>query len=424
MKNLKTVSLLCGISASLFFFGCSSEQDIDDPNAASETSASIAFLATGIEAGIRLDHQIYLRSVAVMGRDIYYFEPSDPRYTQELMRGPIDANGFLLTRPWASRYRVIRDCNTLIDRAAELSGGDGNSTAGFARTMMAYQLLINLNYTDENGIRVDVKGTVPGPFVGRTEALAAIGGMLDTANGELQGGNATFPFRLTSGFAGFSTPASFAQFNRGLRARVAAYQGDFQTALNALQGSFIDASGDMKNGVYHVYSTGSGDQLNPIFENPSADFVKALGHPSFEADAEAGDTRFSSKVLKRPAATTFDDLTSDLGVVVATSSVSPFPIIRNEELVLLRAEANIGLGELGAAESDINAVRANAGLGAVSLTSADQALTQLLHERRYSLWLEGHRWVDMRRYGRFSELTIDRAGDVIIPMMPIPTNEN
>ncbi|MCB1041946.1 MAG: RagB/SusD family nutrient uptake outer membrane protein [Acidobacteria bacterium] len=420
--NKTILKLLSAFALSLVLVTCSSSDlDIDDPNSASETSATVAFLATGIEAGARLDHAIYLRAVAVMGRDAYYFEPSDPRYTGELIRGPIDANGFLLTRPWAARYRVVRNCLTMIDRANELtSGADGNSAAGFARTYMAYQLILNLNYTDTNGILVDIDN---GTIVSKGEALSAIASMLDTGYNELQNGGSSFPFRLSPGLSGFDTPATFAQFNRALKARVSAYQSNWQGVLDALGGSFIDASGDMNTGVYHVYSTGSGDQLNPIFENPSADFVKLMGHPSFETDAEAGDARFSNNVFKRATVTTFDGLSSDLGVIKASGSTAPFPIIRNEELVLLRAEANIQLNNLGSAEADLNAVRSNAGLGPVSLSSTDQAINQLLHERRYSLWLEGHRWADMRRYNRLDQLPIDRDGDTVVDKMPIPTDE-
>ena len=99
-------------------------------------------------------------------------------------------------------------------------------------------------------------------------------------------------------------------------------------------------------------------------------------------------------------------------MVITTSSTDRLAIIRNEELILLRAEANIGLGNLAAA-----------GLGPVVLT-ASNALTQLLYEKRYSLFMEGHRWVDMRRYGRLSQLPRDRFGDVILDKMPKPETES
>ena len=48
----------------------------------------------------------------------------------------------------------------------------------------------------------------------------------------------------------------------------------------------------------------------------------------------------------------------------------------------------------------------------------------LLYERRYSLLYEwGHRWIDMRRYGRLNQLAIDRPGDLVYTTFPIPTDE-
>jgi hypothetical protein len=61
-------------------------------------------------------------------------------------------------------------------------------------------------------------------------------------------------------------------------------------------------------------------------------------------------------------------------------------------------------------------------LPAVTLSAAN-ALDQLLYEKRYSLFLEGHRWVDLRRYGRLGQLPIDRAGDVVVQAMPVPETE-
>ncbi len=137
-------------------------------------------------------------------------------------------------------------------------------------------------------------------------------------------------------------------------------------------------------------------------------------------------TRFSSKSLERSESTTFDNLTTDLAVTITRTSTDAIPIIRNEELILLRAEANIGLGMLAEAQDDINVVRSAAGLPDIDINNPPQgsALDQLLYEKRYSLFLEGHRWVDMRRYGKLNELPIDRpATDVILDQMPIPEPE-
>nr|WP_243435728.1 RagB/SusD family nutrient uptake outer membrane protein [Acanthopleuribacter pedis] len=178
----------------------------------------------------------------------------------------------------------------------------------------------------------------------------------------------------------------------------------------------------MSSGVYYSYSQAPGDELNPIFENQNAGTIRWLGHPSIEADAEAGDQRFEQKIFKRANVISLDGLSSDLGITTATSNVAPFPIVRNEELVLLRAEANINLGNLDTAQADVNGLRALYGLGEVTLTDAN-AIDQMLHERRYSLYAEGHRWVDLRRYNRLGTLPLDRDGDTVITQMPIPSSE-
>jgi len=48
----------------------------------------------------------------------------------------------------------------------------------------------------------------------------------------------------------------------------------------------------------------------------------------------------------------------------------------------------------------------------------------MLKQRRYSLFGESHRWIDMRRFDRLSELPNDRAGDMVPSTIPIPKDEN
>lgn len=417
-KKYNSKLLLLISSLILLFMGC---QDLDfvDPNGPSLEQTTAQSLVTGIEAGMRIDFEFYLRDVAVIGREAYYFEPSDPRYTGTLMGKDgtqLDPSGFLVVRPWGARYRVIRNCNILI------TNGD-NGAKGFAKTMIAHQLLLNLNMTYDNGIKIDVAGEKPGPFVGRDKALSFISSLLDEAKTDLQNAGNKFSFKLSNGFADFNTPAEFLKFNRGLKARVAIYQKKYDDALTALGESFVDQGTSLKKGVYLDYGTGVGDQLNPIYEVPNATNIKLFTHPSFVADAEAGDTRVTSKVFVRSEPTTLDGLTSNLGQTVSSSSVDPFPLMRNEELILLRAEANIGKGIYTAAQPDINFIRQSAGLPSVTL-NANNALDELLKQKRYSLFLEGFRWIDLRLYNKLNTLPIDRTGDVVHTEMPRPSTEN
>ena len=413
---------VCAVALSFFLTSCE-ERDFIDPNGPNKDQTSVQTLVTGIEAGMRVDFEFYVRSLSVIGRETYYLEPSDPRYTGELLGkngSQLDPSGFLLVRSWGSRYRVIRTCYFLIEK------GD-RGASGFAKTIIAYQYLLNLNMTNGNGIRLQGADGSQGPLLAKAAALTEIVRLLDEGLADVKAVS-SFSFNLSPGFAGtptfpgFGDPSGFARFNRALRARVAAYQADIPALHAALDSSFISGSAPLSDGVYHSYSTASGDLLNPIFELPTASTIKLFAHPTFRPQADTGDTRVGAKTIVRSEATTFDGLTSDIGITVAASDVAPYPIIRKGELVLLRAEAYIAQSNYGLAEPLINSVRSAAGLGNVTL-SAGNAVDELLKQRRYSLFLEGHRWIDMRRFNRLNQLPLDRAGDVVQTEFPLPDRE-
>ncbi len=50
-------------------------------------------------------------------------------------------------------------------------------------------------------------------------------------------------------------------------------------------------------------------------------------------------------------------------------------------------------------------------------------ITEMLSQRRFSLFCEGHRWIDLRRYNLLSQLPIDRVGDDIWTEFPLPVSE-
>ncbi len=406
------------LAAFLLSLGLNSCKNLDFPNPNDPDLANppdIQRLISGSESEMRNELEIYLRVVEIFGRNAYYFQVADPRYTGELLTGPIDAGGFLLNRHWQSSYRVIKTASVVLDAYP-----DDKRATGYANTIIAYQMLMLLSFTNDNGIKIEFSEDVNTPFVTKVEAFAEIERRLDVGYDDLNtgGGGA---FNVSSGIAG----VDLAELNRAIKARALVLQSKYTEALTALGNSFIDETAAMDLGAYHIYSTGAGDQNNQLWEDPLSTGLGLYAHQSFQTEAEAGDTRYSSKVLERAETTTFSSLTTNLAVTIVSSSFDRLAIIRNEELLLLRAEANIGLGNLADAETDINVVRAAAGLGTVDVTSmsAGDALNQLLHEKRYSLFMEGHRWVDMRHYGKLGDLPIDRSGDVVIEQMPKPESE-
>lgn len=148
-----------------------------------------------------------------------------------------------------------------------------------------------------------------------------------------------------------------------------------------------------------------------------------LAHPSYATDIEAGDDRINKATLRTTPAS-LSGLTSNRDVWVYTSGTAPIPIIRNEELILIYAEANIQTNNLPEGVRAINVIRRGHNLGDYSGVVTQAALiTEMLKQRRYSLYFEGHRWVDLRRYNRLSELPIDRTGDDVWTRFPLPVTE-
>jgi len=81
MKNIKNVLPLLLVT---LWFGCD-DLEFPDPNAPSTDVATVQTLVTGAESGLRLAFALYLREVSSVGREAYYLEPADPRYTGELL---------------------------------------------------------------------------------------------------------------------------------------------------------------------------------------------------------------------------------------------------------------------------------------------------------------------------------------------------
>ena len=429
-KNIINITI---VSAILFFsYSCKKDYgNLNSPTVeaflSNATEAELNNLVTGTESGMRTNINFYLDDVCTIGREGYRFSNSEPRYVTDLLGaadGTLSNSNFYITSPWASRYSVIKNCNLLIQAAtnsALITPAQKSGYIGFAQTIKAYQLLMNLNLTDTNGVRINVSDPNNlGPIVNNTDALTAISSLLDSAQTQFNG--ATISFTL-AGFGNFSDAPGLTQVNRALAARVAVYRQQWATALTDLSGSFFGLNNDFYLGVNHVFSTGSGDQLNPMFipQNQSGEI--RVAHPSYATDIAAGDDRINKATLRTSVAS-LDGLSSNRDVWVYTSSTAVIPIIRNEELILIYAEANIQTNDLTDAVIALNIIRTKHNLAAYSGALTQAALiTEMLNQRRFSLYYEGHRWIDLRRYNLLSELPIDRAGDDVWTEFPLPVSE-
>ncbi|MFV9551599.1 RagB/SusD family nutrient uptake outer membrane protein [Algibacter sp. PT7-4] len=401
-----------------------STSSISDDLSRGELPQAIAGVLSDMRS--RLNTQIDVQSI--FGREYYYFTSSDPRFEGDVVTGLLDNNTFYTTTPWSSRYAAIKDINLALtgleNTTSDFSTQEIASIRGVLNTLKAHELLSVANNQYTNGIRIDVVDPDNlGDFVTHADALTEINNLLSSAATDLAAGGSSFPFNLTSGYTGFDTPAGFLQFNKALNARVEAYRGNYTNVLSLLGDSFMDMSGDLNEGVYHTFSLSGADQPNPLFIALNQEANVRVAHSSFIDDALAMDSRVD-KVVLRDDPREASGLVGTHDVWLYQSNVDAIPLMRNEELILLYAEANMVSSPADAVMA-IDVVRNAAGVGPYLGAQTPAALEdEILFQRRYSLFGEGHRWVDMRRFDRLSELPNDRAGDNVPEAVPVPANEN
>src|SRR5690606_33184371 len=87
----------------------------------------------------------------------------------------------------------------------------------------------------------------------------------------------------------------------------------------------------------------------------------------------------------------------------AGGSSNDFPVIRYAEVLLIYAEAQAALGNLGNGNQYLNMIRTRAGLEEANYTNREELEAAILLERRKEFVAEGHRWFDLVRTERLEE---------------------
>jgi hypothetical protein len=397
------------------------------------TPAKIAAAAVGVLIAPREDlSQLigYVDILGILGREAYNFDPADPRTITELLEAPdLNPSSPFGGGVWQVPYRNIRNGNILIaavDKVSGLTAEEKNAVRGFTKTIIAYDYLrvFNTHWASGAVIQTSADLRALDPIVSKDAGYTYIAMLLDEAKTNLLAGGDHFPgFSPGMGFDGFDAPATFLKVNRALQARVQVYRADYADAMTALGESFISADPMQVNlalGAYNVFGTGSGDRVSQL-NSPNL-----LVHPSVKAAVEmnaAGmpDARWTAKT-KMVMSRTSRMLTADQAFTLYTAT-TPIPIIRNEELILLRAEVSFKTGNLMAAADDLNYIRVHSGGLAPRMDlTADNFVDELLKQRLFSLLFEGgHRWIDARRFG--VKLPLDTPDHHLHDSMPLPQEE-
>src|SRR6266699_93417 len=400
------------------------------------TRAKLSATATGLFAGARSGIQALIWRLGSMGREGINLSGNNQPDFIEPYFGPVVAGGSFGGTLWLDRYAHIRTVHIFLQALASngtaslpaterLTASEVAGARGMANTLKALALLYVVETRASLGAPVDVDRPVdgaPAPFVREDSAYAYIIGVLNSAATD-----------LTAGCAGNSAAC-------------------YGAAVTALRTSFMNsAPATFQNGAYFDFSTGPGDQTNNLSDPLNALTFFALQDNRADADTQpASGGAKDQRVLDKIAAAQ-DTQIALLGSIPIPGQLKfvlyfsngqadaghPIPIIKNEELILLDAEAQWFAGGAGGklqAIVDLNNVRQNSGrLAATTVTAASPDSTfvkALMYERRFSLlWEQGTRWIDARRFNRLGDIPPDippsfPAGPGRVPpIMPVPKGE-
>jgi len=458
MNKFTTIALAAG---SLAAAGCKDSPSAPPLNAPTVEAVSGALsrtalqpLATGVLAQDRsavFGTFTYLTLAGIMGRDVYRIDASEPRYVQETLSLNPDPGSFAGGGGFAAFYTTIRAANSLLQALptaleSEVSSAEKSATSGFLKTIKGLEYMRLIELRDTVGVPIQSDDPVEvSPVSCKETVLGYTAALLDSALTELNtaGGATKLPFALPSGFTAhgrnYSLVSNLVLFNRGVKGKVdvlrainrkapsasaaAAAVTELTQALGGAAPGTVSGERFQFGPYYHFVASGS-----EATANPRADTKIGL-NPLVKDSVLSGDTR-ASKIVTRSLISgggISTTITCALCVNVPANQEAPVGILRDEELVLLRAQAYIETGNLAAATADLNSVRTFYGLAPyATFATKAEAISAVLYEKRYSLLYEGpQRWVDLREYGRLNATYLRRetSTDPFNAAFPLPRAE-
>jgi starch-binding outer membrane protein, SusD/RagB family len=460
MKKYFSTILVSGlilISGACTFFEV---DDTIDPNNASlesilqnATPAQINQLGVGVQSAMRNGLFAFYSAAGAVGREIIVSASTESRnYTEMLGLGRDQFGGAndpagIFNGYYNAFSQTRRRAEVFIQSAentSALSEAQKEGVRGFANTVKAFVILNLLNMQGENGVRssftdLTTPGDMlkPGPFTNYEGGLALAQQLVETAKAQLLNAGPTFAFKMTSGYEGFDTPEKYLLFNRAVAARIYMYQRNWTAMNQALSESFINPTGDLKAGPVYTFSTAAGDLTNPLFQTENSTGSPVVVFNQHVLEAEPGDLRVfgnAASIRQRTTPRASGNVPEPSSpatheVYMYPSNTTSVPIIKNEELILMAAEGQIQTDDLAGAENTLNIIRTAYGLPTIAdakpgvAGNKEALIDELLMQRRYSLFYEGHRWFDAKRYSKIATLPLQTDGYGVFPQMARPASE-
>ncbi|MDF0718117.1 RagB/SusD family nutrient uptake outer membrane protein [Muricauda sp. 334s03] len=329
-----------------------------------------------------------------------------------------DALNEQITSAWSESYRVIANCNVILERipSIEMSGTLQNRIIGealFIRSLVYYHLAIGF-------------GNIPlqlTPYVSGDELVQVDENtVLEQLVADLTTAEENLPVSYSGSEVGKATKGAAAT----LLAKVHLTLGNNSAAepvLRRIIGNYgyellpdyADlwgiANENNPESIFEVQYISGGIGQGSLFTNdfsPSTDLQTGSGfgrnRPTVDMQEayEDGDLRYEISM-----GATYTNLEGEIvearhvrkyqsDLAVENDSDTNFVVFRYADVLLMLAEA---LGETPESYDLINEVRDRAGLLDIDASTPGSFEEKLLHERRVELAFENHRWPDLKRFG-------------------------
>jgi hypothetical protein len=345
------------------------------------------------------------------------------------------ANDGTISGVWATPYSLINDCNILlanVDKFKETKSGQRNRLKGQA---LAIRALAHFDLLRYFGASYDRNSTQLGiPIKTQSNLEKPQRNTVKEVYDQIYNDLSTAKSLMSSMDQAINSSADRSRIDvigvNAIMARVAYYAKDYATAIasaNAAIGNSIGlglataadfssiwTDDAIANEViwYVKYLPGDGYVGGDVYfaVNDRVSFKPSQNLLAIYNNAP-GDIRypsyFSSTTPQRPG-----ELIVSKYLGVAGDGLANWKALRMGEVYLIRAEALARTNQNAAAKADLIKLRTErVAMTAEDLNNPSTLLTAIMVERRKELFLEGHRWFDLRIAG----LGISRGSDCKAP---------
>ncbi|MEX0312638.1 MAG: RagB/SusD family nutrient uptake outer membrane protein [Allomuricauda sp.] len=320
---------------------------------------------------------------------------------------------------WRESYKGIQRANTVLNRIADIEYADASLKTNRIGEMKFIRALLYFNLVRLYGDVPLVTTETESPFDFFGQGRTPMAEVYTQIEADLNDAIQDLPVGKVSG-----KPARGAA--QALLGDVQLTQGNSSSALTNLEAVVDSGEYALAATTSEIFGVANEGNSEILFEvqfasgfnvdgqlegspagsqfRPSGTTANAKGHnlptQAFIDSYDPADSRLNDYVAVDVAANPFYFSTKyEVSPTGANDGGSDHLIIRYSDVILKYAEALNENNQTAEAITQLNLIRARAGLAATTATTQDDVRVAIRQERRFELMGEGHRWFDLKRYG-------------------------